>query len=229
MAQTSFLPALTALLLGILGAVPTAAKLYASDAVSAPVISSISAQASEDRAIDDTDGAISFITSLSAETVAVWSDERMTADERDSAAKALFLKAVDIDLLARAMLGRHFRRATAAQRSEYLEVMTAYIVGAFDKRMRQIGFRDLDVVGTSPAPGKRGHVFVKTMVERDEGAPIIADWRVKKTDGVFKIVNLEIEGINLLITNREYFAERIKTLGGVDAFIAELREEISKG
>lgn len=183
----------------------------------------------QDRAVDDISGAMIFIEELSAETIGIWSNEEMTAQERSDAFGALFLQSVDIDLLARAMLGRHFRAATPAQRQTYMEVMTAYILDAFYNRMRQFGFQKTNVVGTSPAPGKRGHVFVKTMVDRDEGQPIIADWRVKKKDGKFYIVNLEIEGINLVITNREYFAERIRALGGIDGLIEELRADIAEG
>ncbi len=183
----------------------------------------------QDSAVDDLPGAIAFIENLSQETIAIWSDERMTGDERSAAIRTLFLESVDIDLLARAMLGRHFRAATRSQQQTYLSVMTDYIIDAFDERMRRMGFEAVAVVGTTPAPGRRGHVFVKTMVERNEGEPIIADWRVKKTGGRFQIVNLEIEGINLLITNREYFTERIKALGGVDGLIEELRQDIAEG
>lgn len=178
-----------------------------------------------DRAVDDLEGAIAFIEHLSDQTIAVWSDATFSATDRSAAIKDLFLGAVDVRYLSRVMLGRHIRSASRAETEEYLAVMTDYIVGEFNKRMMQIGFKTLNIIGTSPAPGKRGHVFVKTRVIRDEGEPIIAEWRVRKKDGVFQIVNLELEGINLVITNREYFSERIKALGGLPGLIEELRTQ----
>ena len=163
----------------------------------------------QDKAIDDIDGAIGFIQTVAKDTQDIWSDSTLDASQRDQAFKDIFEKATDIDLLAKAMLGRHYRTASNDQKAKYLSTMKAYIIAEFDKRMTQIGFKELQITGTTPASGKRGHLFVKTKIARDEGAPILADWRVRKKDGIFQIVNLEVEGINLLITNRELFSSRI--------------------
>ena len=180
--------------------------------------------AAQDTARDDPEGASAFVKSLADRTRDVWSDAQLTAEERDTAFRDIFEKATDIELISRAMLGRHYRTATEDQRRRYLEVMRDYIISEFDKRMRQIGFKELLITGTTPAAGERGHLFVRTRVERDEGESLIADWRVRKENGIFQIVNLEIEGINLLITNREVFSARIKDVG-LEGLITELVEE----
>jgi phospholipid transport system substrate-binding protein len=180
--------------------------------------------AAQDQAVDDARGAIEFIERLSQETIAVWSDSKMNESERYQAFRAIFEEATDIELLARGMLGRHYRTATSAQRSDYMQAMSDYIIGEFDKRMAQIGFKSLVVTGTKPASGKHGHLFVRTEVERDGGAPILADWRVRKKDGTFQIVNLEFEGINLMITNRDVFASKVKD-DGMDGLISWLKSQ----
>ncbi len=186
------------------------------------------AQATGDRAADDPRGAMEFIEQLAEDTIAVWSDQLMTKEEREEAFRNIFLKAADVRLLSQAMLGRHYRMATPEQRKAYMTVMTEYIVTEFGNRMTQIGFRDVKVTGTTPAPGRRGHLFVKTEVDRDEGGPLLADWRVRKRNGGFQVMNIEVEGINLVITTREYFASRIKELGGLDGLIAELEADYVK-
>lgn len=182
----------------------------------------------QDRAVDDARGAIEFIQHLSAETIAVWSDSNMTEGERYQAFRVIFEEATDIELLARGMLGHHYRKATPAQRSAYMQAMSDYIIGEFDKRMAQIGFKSLEVTGTKPASGKRGHLFVRTEVERDQGQPILADWRVRKKEGRFQIVNLEFEGINLMITNRDVFSSKVKD-DGLDGLIDWLKAQNSAG
>lgn len=175
-------------------------------------------------AVDDTRGAIEFVETIAAETIAAWSDSKLTEEERTAAFRAIFEQATDINLLARGMLGRHFRTATSAQRDRYMEAMGDYIVAEFDKRMTQIGFRELEVIGTKPASGRNGHVFVKTEVQRDQGQPILADWRIRKKGGKFQIVNLEFEGINLMITNRDVFSAKVKNVG-MDGLIDWLKEQ----
>lgn len=177
----------------------------------------------QDKAVDDIDGAVDFIETLARSTQDVWSNSQLTKAERLAAFKDVFAEATDITLLGRLMLGRHYRTASTEQRKAYNDVMRLFIISEFDKRMTQIGFKELEVTGTTPAPGKRGHLFVRTRVERNEGDPILADWRVRKQNGKFEIVNLEVEGINLVITNRELFAARVKAVG-LDGLISELKD-----
>ncbi len=184
----------------------------------------VPAQAQNDQAVDDARGAIDFIQRISDETIAVWSDAKMTEVERYGAFRAIFEEATDIELLARGILGRHYRTATPEQRDAYMKAMQDYIVSEFDKRMAQIGFKTLVVTGTKPASGKHGHLFVRTEVEREEGEPILADWRVRKKDGKFQIVNLEFEGINLMITNRDVFSSKVKD-EGMDGLINWLKAQ----
>ncbi|GHF26222.1 hypothetical protein GCM10017044_21410 [Kordiimonas sediminis] len=187
----------------------------------------ISAAFAQDRAVDDPKGAMDFIANLSLDTQTVWSDSKLTADERSAAFKTLFERVTDIELLSKGILGRHYRTASEAQRRAYMAAMTDYIINELDIQMQKIGFKKLDITGTTPASGKNGHLFVRTKVDREQGEPMLADWRVRKKDGVFQIVNLEVEGINLLITNREVFSARIKEVG-LDGLIAELRDSVAK-
>ena len=105
-----------------------------------------------------------------------------------------------------------------------MAAMQKYIVAEFDNRMEQVGFKKLEVFGTRPASGRRGHLFVRTKIQRDKGEPILADWRVRKKKGVFQIVNLDFEGINLMITNRDVFSAKIKS-GGIGSLIAWLEKQ----
>ncbi|WP_020401055.1 MlaC/ttg2D family ABC transporter substrate-binding protein [Kordiimonas gwangyangensis] len=182
------------------------------------------AQDGGDRAVDDVRGSIEFIQTVSNETIAVWSDSKLSEEERYKAFRAIFEEATDIELLAQGMLGVHYRTISPEQREIYMTAMRDYIISEFDKRMAQIGFKALEVTGTKPASGKQGHLFVKTEVKREEGEPILADWRVRKKDGTFQIVNLEFEGINLLITNRDLFSSKIKK-EGFDGLIAWLKSQ----
>lgn len=176
------------------------------------------------RAVDDERGAIEFIENLAAETQAIWSDSHFSAQERSDAFRGLFEQATDIKILARGMLGRHYRTINKDQKNAYMNAMRDYIVAEFDKRMEQIGFKSLEVVGTTPASGKRGHLFVKTQVLRDEGEPILVDWRVRKKSGKFQIINMDFEGINLMITNRDLFAAKVKKTG-VEGLITWLKDQ----
>lgn len=184
---------------------------------------SATAQDESDRAVDNPPEAMAFIKDLATRTETVWEDATLTRGERESAFKALFEEATNTDLIARAMLGVNYRRITAQQRTDYNAAIADYIISEFDSRMTQFGYKTLEIVGTTPAPGKRGHIVVRTEVTREEGEPITLDWRVRKHDGVLQIINLTVEGINLVVTNRELFTNRISEVG-IEGLIGELRD-----
>ncbi|MBV1900679.1 MAG: ABC transporter substrate-binding protein, partial [Kordiimonadaceae bacterium] len=184
----------------------------------------------QEKALDDPSGAIAFIQGVSDDTVVAWSDSKLTKAERAAAFRSIFREATDINLLARGMLGRHYRTISTEERKSYMAAMRDYIVAEFDKRMEQVGFKTLEVYGTRPASGRRGHIFVLTKIKRESGEPILADWRVRKKKGAFQIVNLDFEGINLMITNRDLFSAKIKS-GGISGLIEWLKRQsnTSKG
>lgn len=181
----------------------------------------------QDTAVDDPSGAMTFVKTLAEETQRVWLDETLSSQEEEQAFYDIFERATDIELLSRAILGRHYRRASQDQLTAYMAVMRDYIITEFEKRMEQIGFKTLEITGTTPASGRGGHLFVRTKVERDAGEPLFASWRVRKSNDTFQIVNLEVEGVNLLITNREYFSARIADIG-LDALITELEQNYAR-
>lgn len=176
----------------------------------------------QEKASDDPEGAMTFLEGVADETLTVWSDSTFTQAERDFAFKDLFKKASDLNLIGKMMLGRHYRTANTQQRKDYLDAVGTFITTELDRNMSQLGFEKLNIIGTTPAAGKKGHIYVRTEINREEGEPIKADWRIRKKNKAFQIVNLEVEGINLIITNREIFSARIKDIG-LDAFIEELR------
>lgn len=182
-----------------------------------------SVQDGENRAVDNPQEAMAFIKDLASRTETVWEDSTLTRGEREFAFKALFEEATNTDLIARAMLGVNYRRITAEQRAEYNAAIADYIITEFDSRMTQFGYKTLEIVGTTPAPGRRGHIVVRTEVTREEGEPITLDWRVRKHEGALQIINLTVEGINLVVTNRELFTNRIGEVG-IDGLIGELRD-----
>ena len=76
------------------------------------------------------------------------------------------------------------------------------------------------VDGTAPA-GKRD-IYVRSQILRPDGPPLAADWRVRKIEEEFKVIDLKIEGISMVITQRDEFMAKIAS-SGLDELIADLR------
>lgn len=177
------------------------------------------AQAQE--AAEDPDGATAFIDTLSNDAVAVWSDSTKTEAERQKEFRDLLHEGFDVNFIAKLVLGRHMRTASSDQLREYQRLFPSYIINSFARRIGDYGNEKLVILGTAPA-GKRD-LFVRSHIVRPRGEPITADWRIRKVDDKFQIVDIKVEGISLAVTQRDEFASIIERRG-FDGLLKVLRD-----
>jgi phospholipid transport system substrate-binding protein len=57
----------------------------------------------------------------------------------------------------------------------------------------------------------------------------MVDWRVRKADGRFKIVDVHVEGVSMALTEREEFGSVIQRKGGVAGLNKALEEKFARG
>lgn len=150
-------------------------------------------------------------------------------DAREREVAALLDEAVDLPQLARLVLGRHWRAATEPQRAEYLTLFRAYALQGLTSALSQYTGRErFAVTGTRPAGDQ--DLLVGTELAAQSGGPSTRiDWRVQGAEGGrFAVVDVVVEGVSLLVTNRAEF-DSIVTRGGIDGLLREMRGWYEEG
>jgi phospholipid transport system substrate-binding protein len=138
----------------------------------------------------------------------------------------------DLSLLGQLVLGRYWRQATDRQRAEYLRLFRRYMLQTFLQRLRQYGGSDLGFAGerfqiiASRPVGERD-VLVQSRVTPPSSQPLRVDWRLRERPGEPVIIDLIVEGISLLVTQRSEFAAVLER-GGVDRLLIELQARVSQ-
>jgi phospholipid transport system substrate-binding protein len=138
----------------------------------------------------------------------------------------------DLSLLGRLVLGRYWRQANPRQRTEYLRLFRHYIFQAFVQRLRQYVGNELGYASerfqiiASRQVGERD-VLVQSRLAPPTGQPVRVDWRLREGQGEPVIIDLIVEGISLLVTQRSEFAAVLER-GGIDGLLSELRERITQ-
>lgn len=168
---------------------------------------------------DDTEAAAVFIDQLSNDAIGVWTNTELTEDERRVEFNRLLSDGFHLPYIAQLALGRHYRTATGEQRQAYLDVFPDYIIEVFSERIGEYGDERFEVTGTAPA-GSRD-VYVRSKIIRPGSEDLLADWRVRQIDGKLQIIDIKLEGISLVRTQRDDFQEQIAA-SGIDGLIAEL-------
>jgi phospholipid transport system substrate-binding protein len=138
----------------------------------------------------------------------------------------------DLSLLGRLVLGRYWRDASPGQRSEYLELFRRYMLQTFIQRLRQYAGTDMShpgerfqIIASRPL-GERD-ILVQSRVAPPTSQPLRVDWRLRERPGEPVIIDLIVEGISLLVTQRSEFAAVLER-GGVEGLLAELRARVTQ-
>ncbi len=79
----------------------------------------------------------------------------------------------------------------------------------------------------SERPTGAKDVVVSTRIDRPSGPPIAAEWRVRATDNRLRIIDVSVEGVSMVVTQRSEFASVIQR-NGVEGLIEVLRAHTTK-
>lgn len=178
------------------------------------------------RADEYSDGTKIFIKTLAEKAIASLTGKNMSKAEREKRFRTLMLDNFAIPGIARFVLGRHWPRASAQQKSEYLKLFEDLMVATYAERFSRYAGETLVVDNVEV----RGHndALVYSTIKRVDGAqPIKVAWRVRGKLGGFKIVDVIVEGISMVQTQKSEFASFIQQHdGSLGALLTEIRKRI---
>jgi phospholipid transport system substrate-binding protein len=158
--------------------------------------------------------------------------ERGVEQVSDQDLHSVLDEGTDLSLLGRLVLGRYWRDANPRQRTEYLRLFRHYMLRTFVQRLRQYAGADLDQPGerfqiiASRPVGERD-ILVQSRVAPPTSQPLRVDWRLRERPGEPVIIDLIVEGISLLVTQRSEFAAVLER-SGVDGLLTELRARVAE-
>ena len=171
-------------------------------------------------------GAKKFIEILTSDAISMLTAEDISKTERADRFRRLMNENFAIKGIAKFVLGRHWRKATESEKKEYLQLFEDLLVDTYADRFAKYSGEKL-VVNKSEVRGK-GDALVHTIMIRVDGAkPLKVTWRVRGKKGIYKIVDIMVEGISMVVTQKSEFASFIQKNGGsLGPLLIELRKRI---
>lgn len=115
-----------------------------------------------------------FIEGLADKAIAALTVENLSRDERVTRFRSLFTEYFAVDTIGRWVLGRHWRRATDAERDEYLMLFEDLIVFTYVDRFTQYSGERLSVTRTLFSDESRDALVFS---RRSPGPPAASRWR----------------------------------------------------
>ena len=165
---------------------------------------------------------------MAQEAMTVLSDPSLSGEQRAQGLRRLMARDIDIPPIARFVLGRYWRAASERQREAYVEAYSDYILAAYTAKIGggATAVERFDVVKTR-AHGTKDFL-VYCIVARAGGEPTQAIWRLRQRDGRYRIIDLMVEGISMVQTQRQEFVSMMRAYDGdMDKLIATIKEKTS--
>ena len=167
-----------------------------------------------------------FIEGLASEALKVLTASRGTLAEREDTFRRLLRDDFAMEKIGRFVVGPHWRTMTPKQQAEYQELFAEWVLKTYSARLGGYSGEQFNVLRTSPA-GRRDVIVHTKIVKSDAGNGLSVDWRVRKSDEKYKIIDIYVEGVSMAVTQRSEF-DSIVRRHGVEGLISMIRERLAK-
>lgn len=160
-----------------------------------------------------------FIERLGVYAIEALTEPDLSVSEREHRFRAIFDRSFDLPVIGRFVLGRYWRTASEAEREEFLRLFEAFLVKSYAARFADYAGEQLQVQGVRQ---EQGYAIVRSTVIRPGAENVQVDWRLRGRDGAFKVVDIVVEGISMVVTQRADFGSVIQSSGGEFSGLIEL-------
>ena len=157
---------------------------------------------------------------------AIRSDKQLAAGDRQKALKLAeekVLPHIDFEEATRLAVGRAWAQATPEQRKKLVEEFRRMLVRTYSNAISAYEGQTMKVLPVRMKPGDT-EVTVHNQYIRAGGTPLPVDYQMHKTDQGWKIYDITVEGVSLVLTYRSEFDSVVKQ-SGIDGLIKRLEEK----
>jgi phospholipid transport system substrate-binding protein len=172
--------------------------------------------------------AAGFVNDLVNTALKTLDNKQLSEEDRAKTFRELLDKDFDMPRISRFVLGPYWREASDQEKQQFQKLFEDYVVRSYAQRFSEYSGEQVKVTGSRPE--SETSTLVQSQVVRQSGPPAKVDWRVRKDDKGFKIVDVDVEGVSMVLTQREEFSSVIQRSGGTVAGLnKELQQKLAQG
>ncbi len=155
---------------------------------------------------------------------AVKSDKELAAGDKQKALKLAedkVLPYVDFEYATRLAVGRAWRQASPEQRKDLVTQFRNMLVRTYSNSISAYQGQTLKVLPSRGKGDEPGEATVRTQFVRAGGQPLPIDFSMHKVGNDWKVYDITVEGVSLVLTYRSEFDAIVKQQG-IDGLIKAL-------
>ena len=164
-----------------------------------------------------------FVSDFAASAINILGDESLNNNDKNIQFTDLVMSSIDMNLISKFVLSRYWKTASDQQKISYLNAFEEYFISSYANKLDQYSGEKIVIVSSEAA---KKFVIVKSNIVRDgaDTLKIELNWRLLTRDDQTKIIDLSIEGISLIVAQREEFQSFLSNNNeDLDALINRLK------
>jgi phospholipid transport system substrate-binding protein len=161
---------------------------------------------------DDPSAVVASLVNAMAQAVG---DVELSAQDREQRFGRLLRDRFDLPAIAHYVLGRFAAGASLQDQTIFASLFQRWMVEKYAGSVKGFDGASVKVIGTRP-DGADG-VVVSSEIPRSGDESIKIEWRLRRSDGQYRVVDLDLGGISLMLVEREQIAAVIQQNGGTVA------------
>ncbi len=164
-----------------------------------------------------------FIDGLVAGALRTLRDPDLPRAEREASLGAMLTQNFDLPRIARYVLGRYWTTASEEDRRAFTALFQQWVVRTYSVRLAQYSAETVKVTGSRPESAT-GAVVTSEIVH-PSGPPTRVEWRLRREGDTYRVIDIDVEGVSMALTERDQIAATIQRGGGTVASLNRTLEE----
>jgi len=171
-------------------------------------------------------GARAVIAETVDEVLAVLRDKSRPKEDRIRSLEQIVYGRFDLYVMSRLVLARNWKRFSDEQKEQYVAEFKQYLTNSYGNRIERYDQQEVKIIGEREEP--RGDVVVQTKIIGGEFEGVLVDYRLRKQDSDWRVIDVVIEGISMVSNYRDQF-KSIVSSGGPELLLEKLKEKNAAG
>lgn len=176
-------------------------------------------------AASNEDSAAAVVKSTTERVLQVIKDERETLEKNPGRIYGIvdeyIIPHFDFERMSQRVLGKFWHRATPDQQQRFVVQFQTLLVRTYAAALREYSTQKVEFL--PPRTRADGEVSVRTQVVQSGSPPIPIQYEMHMPGGQWKVYDVTIDGVSLVINYRSTFASEIRS-NGIDGLIQRLVE-----
>jgi phospholipid transport system substrate-binding protein len=170
-----------------------------------------------------------FVNGLVQQALAILRNPQIPNAQREERFSTLLHTGFDIPRIARFVLGRYWLAASDQERDAFSRLFADWVVQTYSARFKEYSGETVKIIG-SRQESPTSYVVSSQLIHANGAPPTTIYWHVHDDGNGLKIVDVEVEGVSMALTERDEIASVIQRSGGTVASLNQtLQQRLNVG